>query len=376
MASEAGSGASEVVGDRVDGPLSLVCGAVREESVLARRAEWEASATAPDGGLEVSAIARLAAHEAPGLARSAVQEALAPAPALDASAFARRAGDEAPALAGGAAPGISACGRAAPDEPPTLARTPASQPPTPTLTPTSAPPDSRLALARGAGQRILVVAGEADLAELLSTTLELAGYRISLSGTGVDALAWIARRRFDLVVFDTDVPDMGRFSREHRPRLPYRPPVLLLSGCDRLHRLVPELGPGERDYVTKPFRVAEVLARIQVLLRGTRPGPATGHPLQYGDLVLDDAVCRARRGTRALELTPAEYRLLRHLLANAHRVLSKEQIGRYVWGDHRGDNAIEQLVSRLRRKVDRDAPSLIHTRRGFGYWLGRGESRT
>ncbi|MFC8096149.1 response regulator transcription factor [Streptomyces sp. NPDC057301] len=231
-------------------------------------------------------------------------------------------------------------------------------------------------MARGAGQRILVVAGEADLAELLSTTLELAGYRISLSGTGADALAWIAKRRFDLVVFDTDVPDMGRFSREHRPRLPYRPPVLLLSGCDRLHRLVPELGPGERDYVTKPFRVAEVLARIQVLLRGTRPGPARGHPLQYGDLVLDDTVCRARRGTRALELTPAEYRLLRHLLTNAHRVLSKEQIGRYVWGDHRGDNAIEQLVSRLRRKVDRDAPSLIHTRRGFGYWLGRGESRT
>jgi two-component system OmpR family response regulator len=96
--------------------------------------------------------------------------------------------------------------------------------------------------------------------------------------------------------------------------------------------------------------------------------------LHYGDLVLDDTVCRARRGTRALDLTPAEYRLLRHLLVNAHRVLSKEQIGRYVWGDHRGDNAIEQLVSRLRRKVDRgdgDAPALIHTRRGFGYWLGR-----
>ncbi|MEJ8667840.1 response regulator transcription factor [Streptomyces sp. MS1.AVA.1] len=220
------------------------------------------------------------------------------------------------------------------------------------------------------------MAGEADLAELLSTTLELAGYRISLSGTGVDALAWIARRRFDLVVFDTDVPDMGRFSREHRPRLPYRPPVLLLSGCRPPAPARARTRSGGAGLRHQALPGGRVLARIQVLLRGTRPGPATGHPLQYGDLVLDDAVCRARRGTRALELTPAEYRLLRHLLANAHRVLSKEQIGRYVWGDHRGDNAIEQLVSRLRRKVDRDAPSLIHTRRGFGYWLGRGESRT
>ncbi|MBT2418928.1 response regulator transcription factor [Streptomyces sp. ISL-22] len=229
----------------------------------------------------------------------------------------------------------------------------------------------RPALARGAGQHVLIVAHEPDLAELLSTTLELAGYRISLSATGAEALAGIAKRRFDLVVFDTDVPDTGNFDRERRPGLPYRPPVLLLTECASLDRLVPELGPGERDYVTKPFRVAEVLARIQVLLRGARPGPSRGNPLHHGDLVLDDTVCRARRGTRALDLTPAEYRLLRHLLVNAHRVLSKEQIGRHVWGEHRGDNAIEQLVSRLRRKVDRGAPALIHTRRGFGYWLGR-----
>ncbi|MFG1665548.1 response regulator transcription factor [Streptomyces sp. Y7] len=230
--------------------------------------------------------------------------------------------------------------------------------------------DERPALARGAGQHLLVAAGDPDLAELLATTLELAGYRISLTGTGAEAVARVAERRFDLVVFDTDVPDQGAFDRERRPELPYRPPVLLLTGYDSLDRLVPELGPGRRDYVTKPFRVAEVLARIQVLLRDARPGRARRNPLHYGDLVLDDTVCRARRGARALDLTPAEYRLLRHLLVNAHRVLSKEQIGRCVWGEHRGDNAIEQLVSRLRRKVDRDAPALIHTRRGFGYWLG------
>ncbi|WP_167364411.1 response regulator transcription factor, partial [Streptomyces regalis] len=153
--------------------------------------------------------------------------------------------------------------------------------------------------------------------------------------------------------------------------LPNHPPLLFLTTCDSLHRLVPELGPGEKDYVTKPLRIAEVLARVDVLLRRRRPERQTAQP-RYGDLALDDATCRARRGARALDLTPAEYRLLSHLLVNAECVLSKEQISRYVWGDFRANEAIEKLVSRLRRKVDRDPgePALIHTRRGFGYWLG------
>ncbi|MFD3839479.1 response regulator transcription factor [Streptomyces sp. NPDC058642] len=231
----------------------------------------------------------------------------------------------------------------------------------------------RPALARGSGQHVLVVGGP-EVTELLSTTLELAGYRTSVAGSGTEALTRAARHRYDLVLLDTtlpDVPDLGR--RRLPPGMP-RPPVLFLTADDSLDSLLPELGLGERDYVTKPFRVAEVLARMQVLLRG--PGPVRHHEggPRYGDLVLDDARCQARRGTLTLDLTPAEYRLLRHLLVNAHRVLSKDQISRYVWGGHRGDNAIEQLVSRLRRKVDRDAPALIHTRRGFGYWLGRAEA--
>lgn len=160
--------------------------------------------------------------------------------------------------------------------------------------PVAAPPAERLA--RGAGQHVLVVTGDPDIAELLTTTLELAGYRISLTGTGAEAVARVVERRFDLVVFDTDVPDQRDFDRERRPELPYRPPVLLLTECESLGRLVPELGPGRRDYVTKPFRIAEVLARIQVLLRHARPGRPGGNPLHYGDLVLDDTVCRARRG--------------------------------------------------------------------------------
>jgi len=230
----------------------------------------------------------------------------------------------------------------------------------------------RPALARGAGQRLLVVAGHPEVAELLSTTLELAGYRTVTVAAAADGVARLTRERFDLVIVDATLPDVTELGAA-RPALARRPPVLLLTDYESLGQIVPELGLGERDYVTKPFRVADVLARVQVLLRGTGAGPARGGALSYRDLVLDDTLCEARRGPRALGLTPAEYRLLRHLLVNAHRVLSKEQIGRYVWGEHRGDNAIEQLVSRLRRKVDRDAPGLIHTRRGFGYWLGRAD---
>ncbi|MER5433314.1 response regulator transcription factor [Streptomyces sp. NPDC002588] len=230
-------------------------------------------------------------------------------------------------------------------------------------------PTEKPSLARGAGQRVLVVAGEPDVAELLATTLELAGYRVALAGTAGEALARLGAHGFDLLVVDTSLPDLVGIAREGRPVIAHRPPVLYLTPYDSLGSLLPELGLGKKDYVTKPFRVAEVLARMQVLLRGSTPG-RPDHSPRYGDLLLDDTLCRARRGARGLDLTPAEYRLLRHLLVNAHRVLSKEQISRYVWGDFRGDNAIEQLVSRLRRKVDRDAPRLIHTRRGFGYWLG------
>jgi DNA-binding winged helix-turn-helix (wHTH) protein len=131
---------------------------------------------------------------------------------------------------------------------------------------------------------------------------------------------------------------------------------------------VPELGPGEADYVAKPLRIVEVLARARALLRGRNPERREEMPC-YGDLVLDEATCQARRGSRPLDLTPAEYRLLSHLLANAERVLSKEQISRHVWGEYRANPAIEKLVSRLRRKVDQETPALIHTCRG-GYWLG------
>jgi DNA-binding response OmpR family regulator len=190
---------------------------------------------------------------------------------------------------------------------------------------------------------LVVVAEDLDTAELLCTTLELGGYRIRSATSGTEAVARLRDRRFDLVVLDLTLPDLEGLGRD-RPPLAHRPPVLFLTAYDALGELLLRAaGPARRE-----------------------------RQLAYLDLALDGSACQALRAGRALNLTPAEYRLLRYLLVNAHKVLSKEQIGRYVWGDFHGDNAIEQLVSRLRRKVDRDGPPLVHTRRGFGYRLGGG----
>ncbi len=228
------------------------------------------------------------------------------------------------------------------------------------------------ALVRGSGQRVLVAARDVAVVELLAVSLELAGYRVGLAGSFGEAVARLGEGRFELAVVDLRLPGLPRSKGAGRPVV-RRLPVLYLLPPDRLEAILPELDSGEKDYVTTPIRVAEVLARMRVLLRSADRSPR-GASLSYDDLTLDDDGCRAVRGCRTLDLTPAEYRLLRHFLVNAHRVLSKEQISRFVWGDFREGNAIEQLVSRLRRKLDRDGPPLLHTRRGFGYWLGREES--
>ncbi|MFJ8492957.1 response regulator transcription factor [Streptomyces sp. NPDC094038] len=223
---------------------------------------------------------------------------------------------------------------------------------------------------RGGGRDVLIVGHDSAETDLLTTTLELAGYRVAgVAGTGAEGVERIARRRFDLVVWDATLPDLKEVAQGRRIGPEDRPPLLYLITCEYLYTLLPVLGRGREDYVTKPVRTTEVLARAQLLLRGAQREGRPGE-LGYGDLVLDDTVCEAWRGSRPLDLSPAEYRLLRHLLANAGRVLSKEQIGRYVWGEFRATDAIEKLVSRLRHKVDRGEPALIHTRRGFGYWLG------
>ncbi|MFJ9629741.1 response regulator transcription factor [Streptomyces sp. NPDC101175] len=232
-------------------------------------------------------------------------------------------------------------------------------------------PGGQRALSRNGGGDVLIVGQDARETDLLTTTLELAGYTVAgTAGTGFEGVERVVRRRFDLVIWDAMLPDLKDIARGRRIAAEDLPPLLYLITCDYLHSLLPVLGRGREDYVIKPLRTNEVLARVQVLLRERNTAAGSGEVGGYGDLVLSDADCQAWRGTRPLGLTPAEYRLLRHLMANAERVLSKEQISRYVWGEFRANEAIEKLVSRLRHKVDQGEPTLIHTRRGFGYWLG------
>lgn len=205
--------------------------------------------------------------------------------------------------------------------------------------------------------RLLVVAPDRELTAQLS----FAGYQVSSATTGAGALRLLDQQRVDLIVVDIEIPDLMALAR-NRPVFAERPPVLCVAACEFLGTLVPALGTEIEDYVTKPFHRAELLARVQVLLKNKERNILT-----YGDLSLDEITYQGRRGGRELDLTPAEYRLLRHLILHAGQVLSKEQVARHVWRESRGDNAIERLVSRLRHKLD--GPELIHTHRGFGYQL-------
>jgi DNA-binding response OmpR family regulator len=205
--------------------------------------------------------------------------------------------------------------------------------------------------------RLLVVAPDRELTAQLS----FAGYQVASATTGAGALRLLGEHHVDLIVVDIEIPDLMALAR-NRPVLTERPPVLCVTACEFLGTLVPSLGSEIEDYVTKPFHRAELLARVEVLLRGREK-----NTLRYDDLLLDEITCQGWRGDRALELTPAEYRLLRHLMQHAGQVLSKEQVARHVWQDSRGDNAIERLISRLRQKLS--TPELVHTHRGFGYLL-------
>jgi two-component system, OmpR family, response regulator len=218
--------------------------------------------------------------------------------------------------------------------------------------------------------RVLVVASDEDLLDLLLTTLGLAGYDVEHVGSGPEGVTRARTARFDLLVVDTSMHGL-----RHIPRWAPQDremPVLFLVPGDQIDMVASEVGFSGDDYLSKPLRVGDLLARVRLLLRG---GSSTGQHkvLAQGDLRLDEATCRAWRGERDLDLGPAEYRLLRILLLHVGTVLSKDQIARRVWGEVRDDNAIERLVSRLRRKVDRELPALIRTQRGFGYSLVVGD---
>ncbi|MEV5507708.1 response regulator transcription factor [Streptomyces orinoci] len=220
---------------------------------------------------------------------------------------------------------------------------------------------------------LLVVDDEPTIRELLATSLRFAGFEVDLAGTGAQALERIERKRPDLVVLDVMLPDMDGFAvvrRLRRRRERDRLPVLFLTARNGVGDKVGGLSAGGDDYLTKPFSVAELIARIEAVLRRTGGYPDDGR-LVVADLELDPVAHRVWREGRTVALSPTEFRLLAHLMANAGRVQPKARIAEEVWNhDFGGDfSIVESYVSYLRRKVDPGPRKLIHTVRGVGYVL-------
>jgi DNA-binding response OmpR family regulator len=218
----------------------------------------------------------------------------------------------------------------------------------------------------GDGQHLLVVDDEPGITELLSTTLDLAGYRVSTVQTGRGALNAVETDRPDMVILDVMLPDMDGFTVCRRlAERGHSPPVLFLTARGSIEDTVTGLRIGGDDYVTKPFHVLELLARVHALLR--RSGRTDEQVLRCADLVLDESKFQVTRSGEPVDLTPTEYKLLRYLLLNAGQVMTKEQILQHVWQHEFGEGVVEKLVSRLRHKLDAGRRPLIHTVRGFGY---------
>jgi two-component system OmpR family response regulator len=229
--------------------------------------------------------------------------------------------------------------------------------------------------------RLLVVDDEPNIRELLSTSLRFAGFEVVSAGNGREALAAVEAHAPDLAVLDVMLPDMDGFTVTRRLRAAGKHfPVLFLTAKDDTEDKVTGLTVGGDDYVTKPFSLDEVVARIRAVLRRTQPALEDDEAvIRVDDLELDDDAHEVRRGGKVIELSPTEFKLLRYLMLNPNRVLSKAQILDHVWEyDFNGDASIvESYISYLRRKVDidPDAPALIQTKRGVGYVLRTAEKR-
>jgi two-component system, OmpR family, response regulator len=226
--------------------------------------------------------------------------------------------------------------------------------------------------AAGTPGRLLVVDDEKTILELLSGSLRLAGFEVTTAASGAEAVRAAASHRPDLVLLDVMMPDGDGFEALRRMRSAgIEVPVIFLTARDEEPDRVNGFDLGADDYVTKPFSLNELLGRIRAVLRRTRPGDP-GSRLCVADLELDEDAHEVKRAGAVVDLTPTEYRLLRFLMLNAGRVVSKDQILDHVWeGDPARDgNVVEPCVSYLRRKVDQGQQlRLIHTVRGFGYVL-------
>ena len=220
---------------------------------------------------------------------------------------------------------------------------------------------------------ILVVDDEPYITDLLGAALRFEGFTVDIAATGAAALELAGGNRHDLVLLDVMLPDIEGTEVCRRLRdLRVETPVLFLTARDATEDKVAGLKVGGDDYVSKPFSLDELVARIHaVLRRTTRTGTSDGGRLVFLDLVMDEETHEVWRQGKLIELTATEFNLLRFLLENARRVLSKGDIVAHVWAfDFDGDpNIVETYISYLRKKIDSMEPPLIHTVRGVGYSL-------
>lgn len=231
----------------------------------------------------------------------------------------------------------------------------------------------RLTRPDGQPVRVLVVDDEATLTELLAMALRYEGWEVRSAADGQGAVKVAREFRPDAVVLDIMLPDFDglevlRRLRAERPAVP----VLFLTAKDAVEDRVAGLTAGGDDYVTKPFSLEEVVARLRALMRRASVATMTGDALLVvGDLTLDEDSHEVRRGDTEVQLTATEFELLRYLMRNPRRVLSKAQILDRVWSyDFGGQaNIVELYISYLRKKIDAGRPPMIHTLRGAGYVL-------
>jgi two-component system OmpR family response regulator len=234
-------------------------------------------------------------------------------------------------------------------------------------------------------ERILIVDDEPYIVDLLQTWLEFTGFVVRVARTGAEALAVAEQFRPHLLLMDVMLPDVDGFELCRQLRhAGQQTAVVFLTARNRSEDAITGLTVGGDDYINKPFSLDEVVARIRAVLRRTSVAgvvvraeqAADAGVLRFLDLELDEVRHEVRRATADIELSPTEFALLRYLLLNSGRVLSKQQIVAHVWNyDFQGDpRIVESYISSLRRKVDRVEPALIHTVRGVGYTLRLGKT--
>lgn len=224
--------------------------------------------------------------------------------------------------------------------------------------------------------KLLVVDDEPSLQDVVATSMRFLGYHVSVAATGREAVRHATEERPDLIILDIMLPDFDGLEVMRRVRAAgVDAGVVFLSARDTPADKVAGLTAGGDDYVTKPFGLEELAARVSAVLRRVRPESMADEMMRVADLTLDPATYQVERAGAPIELAPTEYKMLRYLMINANVVLSRQQLLDAVWGtDFYGDDSVvATYISYLRRKIDIDGlEPLIHTHRGFGYVL-RGE---